>query len=163
MPFAGDLFRAKIYLLPLNPGFRPLDYKAEEDDHYRRALIATRKQQLQTFEFPFVFLDPQLAWTGGFSWWFGKLGDVAREVAKQRYNGEVLPAVKLLSPNLAVLQAFPYHSKSFGAGGVIQKLPSFIAAKEFVNSRLVPRAESGKILSPGLRGGRAIVERLMNS
>ncbi|MGH6824790.1 hypothetical protein [Methyloceanibacter sp.] len=140
----GDLERAEIYVLMLNPGFKPLDYKAESDNRFRQALVATLRQELEAQEFPFVCLDPQFAWTGGFSYWFGKLGDVVREIAKRRFNNKPRCALRFLATKLAVMQAFPYRSESFGAGGVVQKLPSFLKAKNFVHSSLAT-ANGGKI------------------
>ncbi len=58
----------------MNPGPGPHDYYGEyEVPKYRAALLANLKQGPPT---PFLFLDPQFAWHGGFDWWQEKLAKV---------------------------------------------------------------------------------------
>src|SRR5690349_12438055 len=74
IPFLGDLQRASIYVLGLNPGVGPLDYYAEyKIPKYQKALLTNLKQAFGPNRLPFLFLDPQFAWHGGFDYWHGKL------------------------------------------------------------------------------------------
>jgi hypothetical protein len=64
-PFIGNLQRASIYVLSLNPGLDPTDYFGEyEVQEYRNALLANLKQQFHKTVPPFIFLDPRYGWHG---------------------------------------------------------------------------------------------------
>jgi hypothetical protein len=91
-PFLGDLRRASIYILLLNPGLGPTDYYGEyEVPSYRKALQANLKQRVDKDSVPFLFLDPPFAWHGGFGWWHAKLGSVILRfelIARRRVSGQ---------------------------------------------------------------------------
>ncbi len=73
LPFCGDLRRASIYVLMLNPGLGPNDYYGEyEVPEYRNALLSTLSQACSVERTPFLFLDPRFSWHGGFGWWHGQ-------------------------------------------------------------------------------------------
>jgi hypothetical protein len=79
-PFCGDLQRASVYVLSLNPGLAPGDYYGEyEVPAFRKALVNNLKQE-SLGSIPFFFLDPQYAWHGGFRWWHGKLEGLIKKL-----------------------------------------------------------------------------------
>lgn len=143
-PYGGDLAKADIFILLLNPGFGFADYHAE----YKSAVFRARaegnlKQDFDGVEFPFLWLDPEFCWHGGFAWWEKKLRKTITRIAEARFNGRYLDALKNLSRRLAQIELVPYHSPSFGAHGLIKKLESSKKAKAFVRSSLIPAALAG--------------------
>jgi len=110
-PYSGDLRRARIFLLLLNPGFSdPLDLYAElENQSYRAKKIRTLRQHVKSAAFPFKSLDPSNCWTGGYRWWQGKFREVIGAVAK-RMDCSYYQASKLVSERIAAVQLIPYHS-----------------------------------------------------
>lgn len=127
-PYHGDLDNAEILLLLINPGLSACDYHAE--DHYpafREDLIASIRQERRSH----VFLDPKWAWTSGFVWWEGKLRDVARVIASERFNGHYGRALADLARRVASIELVPYHSFNFGNS---KKLASADTARRFVAS-----------------------------
>lgn len=66
VPYLGDITRASIFLLMLNPGFSPGDYFAEYSvSDCRAALIRSLRQEFLPDEHPFFFLDPKFSWHPG--------------------------------------------------------------------------------------------------
>lgn len=59
VPYAGDLARAEIFLLQLNPGFSLSDYHELRAPSFKRRLERNLRQELDGEEFPFLFLDPE--------------------------------------------------------------------------------------------------------
>ena len=58
-PFAGDIGRAKVIVLLLNPGPEPDDYFGEHKvPGFRDRLICNLRQDFSRTECPFVYLDP---------------------------------------------------------------------------------------------------------
>ncbi len=83
VPYSGDLRTAEIVVLLLNPGFTLADYWGEfEIPKLRQRLVATLQQSTAKSEFPFMWLDPEFCWHGGFIWWEKKLRDVVRVIAQ---------------------------------------------------------------------------------
>lgn len=188
MPFVGDLTRASVYILLLNPGQGPHDYFGEyEVPAYREALIANLRQERGSF----LFLDPQFSWHGGFDYWHGKLAGLIAELASH-WNTSFAEARSRLAGELTCIELIPYHSPSFRDPGNWRRLlPSALLARSFVRDHVVPRAHTGKAvvvvarqgqvwdlprhdniiryegaesraahLTPKSRGGRAILEHL---
>lgn len=144
-PYAGDLRKAEIFVLLLNPGLGYTDYWGESRmKSFRRRLENNLRQDLEGMEFPFLWLDPEFCWHGGFVWWEKKLRDVIREIAKERFNGSHIDAMRDLSKRIASLELLPYHSFSFGAHKLIQQLPSVKVMQEFVGERLALEAKLQK-------------------
>jgi hypothetical protein len=162
VPYVGDLERADVFLLTLNPGCEVSDYYAEYCvPEFRRRLKATLRQELARVSSPFWCLDPELCWHGGYRYWEGKLRQVALEIATEKFNGCYLDALKELSRRVAVLQLVPYHSRSFGS---VKDLASTREAQHFAKE-LANRAREGRatmiVLRAReqwrLRGGRNVV------
>jgi hypothetical protein len=162
-PFGGDLNRAKIFILMLNPGFAFADY--HKDKLSQRWKKRTLHQKLSRAEFPFTALNPELCYRPGFIWWEKKLRQVLKRIAKERFNGSYFEAMRSLSKNLAVIELVPYHSASFKGSKIIRELPSVEVAKQFVHDVLLPHARRGKATvivtrkakEWGLKEGRNVV------
>ncbi len=147
VPFVGDVRRASVYILMLNPGFGPSDYFGEfEVPAYREALLANLKQQQTEGTVPFFCLDPQFAWSGGFRYWNGKLQGVIGELAG-RWDCSYARAREKLGSRLAAIELFPYHSSTFKDGDRwLKRLPSVQMAREFVDEVVMPRVRSGEAI-----------------
>jgi hypothetical protein len=142
IPYDGDILRAKIYILTLNPGFGPHDYYAESyDTAFRKAKIQQLRQQLMDETFPFFGLNPLFSWLGGYRYWTTRLGDIIDKVSEQR-NVPYIEALSMLSKSIACLEYIPYHSKIFGLKkAVVNKMRSPKLMKEFVDNYVVPRVK----------------------
>jgi hypothetical protein len=145
VPYVGDLSRAKIVILLLNPGFSYADYWAETKmPAFRKRLEDNLQQSFKGVEFPFFGLDPQFCFHGGFVWWEKKLRDVTTAIAKKKFKGRYLDALRYLSGKLACVELVPYHSSSFRAHALIDQLPSVKMVQKFVRESLVPDADAGR-------------------
>ena len=110
VPYAGDLEKAKVIVLLLNPGFNYSDYWAESKAlKFRERLKRNLDQDFDGVKFPFMFLDPQFCWSSGFQWWEGKLRDVISKIAETK-SKSYFEALRFLSKHLACIELFPYHS-----------------------------------------------------
>lgn len=147
IPFLGDLLHASVYILLLNPGFAPDDYYAEEHSpEYRRALIRNLRQEHGDAAYPFISLDPRFSWHAGFTYWHGRLGGIASELARKRDLSHQA-ALSELARATCALELLPYHSASFGLpDGLLDRLASVRLIQQFVHDVLVPRARVGKAL-----------------
>ena len=146
-PFFGDVRNASIYVLLLNPGIGPSDYYGEyEVPEYREALLANLKQHPRSGTTPFLFLDPQFAWHGGFGWWQGKLAKVMQRLASTR-GISFAEAGSRLGSIVASIELFPYHSSSFqDAGGWLRRVRSVQLARAFVAEFVLPRVQRGEAI-----------------
>jgi hypothetical protein len=144
-PFFGDVRRASIYVLLLNPGLSPTDYYGEyEVPNYRAALFANLRQQRRSGIVPFLFLDPQFAWHRGFDWWHRKLGKVIQRLAFA-WEVSFAEAPASIGSTFASIELLPYHSSKFNnTGGLLQKLQSVDLARSFVREFVFPRVERGE-------------------
>lgn len=179
-PYHGDLENAEAIILLKNPGFHASDYIAEEGfPEFRKSIVKTIRQRMGSH----MFLDPNWAWTSGFTWWESKLRKVGRCIADHKFNGDYPKALACLSRRVACLELVPYHSVSFGTSRKLTQIPSANAARRFAQQAsedrkvIVPRAVKdwdigcGKhvitydanqarsaSLGPDSLGGRAILE-----
>lgn len=145
-PFGGDVMHASVYVLLLNPGLGPHDYYGEEVPEYREALLATLRQDFSPDRFPFMFLDPQFAWHGGFGWWHGKFAKLIKRMAID--GGETFADARArLAHAIASIELFPYHSAAFRErAGWLHRLESVKLAKQFVSSYVLPRVQRGEAI-----------------
>jgi hypothetical protein len=144
-PYCGDLSRADIFILLLNPGFSYTDYYGESRvPTFRQRLMTTLKQEFGDTEFPFIWLDPEFCWHGGFVWWETKLRDVLSIIAERKFDGSYIDAVRDLSKRLASIELVPYHSRSFGAHSLLTQLPSVETSRLFARDVLAPNASAGR-------------------
>jgi hypothetical protein len=127
VPYLGNLKRAKIILLCLNPGYnRNLDKKAHEDKYYYQENLKSLNFESHT---PFYCLDPRFDYSGGYRWWVRLLKPLIREFG-----------LKTLSEKLMCLQYLGYHSKTF------RKPPCILPSQNFTFCLLKKAMKSKKII-----------------
>ena len=141
VPFMGDMLNASIYVLMLNPGLGPGDYFEYKVPSFRQALLANLRQERITGVMPFVYLDPQFAWHGGFGYWHQKLKGVIEAVAASR-RISLAEARSALGTKLAVVQLVPYHSAIFANQKALHQLSSVRLAKDFVRQTVAKRVRA---------------------
>jgi hypothetical protein len=144
VPYRGNLSKADIFIIMLNPGLGLSDYQTEEDKEQNEQVRLILRQEFAKVEYPFLALNPEYAWTGGFQWWERKLRQVITRIAIDYCENDYAAALRFLSQRLAMIEIFPYHSRTFNAGSLRSRLPSVQKATGFVRS-LLPRAEKGEI------------------
>jgi hypothetical protein len=149
-PYIGDLARARIVVLLLNPGFSPLDYKAEEDSKYLQAQKENLIQEFPIGRRRFFPLDARFAWTGAGEWWRKKLKPI---VEVFRENGVTLSeALDILSDNLVAIEYWPYHSRSNSLRAKnLDACNSHKIAAAFVHSYYLERSPESRPLIVVLR------------
>lgn len=109
-PFMGNLKAAKVVIVLLNPGLGPAEFHAEfEHPAFREVLLQNLQGELARSEFPFLFLDPTWAWTGGYSWWYSRLRRIIADFEKSL--GSRRAAQSFVAQNVASLELVPYHSQ----------------------------------------------------
>lgn len=125
VPYAGNLRRAVVLILLLNPGFAHNDYYTEycSSDFIER-LDQNMRQDFRGVEFPFLYLDPSYCWTSGFQWWERKLRKVIDELARRCFRSYYCHALRFAARRLASIELIPYHSNNFKEAGLINRLPS---------------------------------------
>jgi hypothetical protein len=141
-PFFGDLRKATVFILLLNPGLGPDDYYGEyEIKGFRHALLDTIRQKFPKNSLPFLFLNPQYAWHGGFNWWHSKLAGVISKLSRE-WGIPFSEARSRLGRSIAGIELIPYHSANFrDSGHWIQHLPSVQLAKAYIDNIVMPRVE----------------------
>ena len=148
VPYSGNILKAKIFILALNPGFSIRDYYEES---YCRKIIRRRKQRLKDInsekDFPWLSLNPEFAWTGGYEYWTKKLKPVIKKLM-ETHKVSYVDTLQLLSNKIAVLELVPYHSKSFGLPELkMDKLESVRLMRDFVKQDLLERSnKNGTII-----------------
>jgi hypothetical protein len=144
VPFVGNLQSAKVFILMLNPGFSEVDYYSETHcSDFRSALVDSLRQRIHPNDFPMISLNPRFAWTGGYRYWSAKLDKVLMAACKHR-RFSWTDALRFVSRNLACIELYPYHSRSFHLpASVKNSLLSAKLAKTYVHDVLVPKARSG--------------------
>lgn len=143
-PYNGNLAKAKIFFLMLNPGFLPGNYFFEQVPEFRAARIACLRQENAAHEFPFTSFDPRFAWHPGALYWTKKFKPVLEEL-NTKPGRSYAAALKILSQGIAYLQHIPYHSAS-GPKGLHGELRSTQLAKQYVHDVLIPRAQADDAL-----------------
>lgn len=146
-PFTGDLRKASIYVLLLNPGLGATDYYGEyEVKALREARLRNLRQDFPSDRLAFSNLDPQFAWHGGFQWWHGKLRTVIAALAERR-GATFAEARHAIGSRIASIELFPYRSASFNDQGKwLRNFPSVQLAREFVRDVVLPRVHRGKAI-----------------
>jgi hypothetical protein len=131
-PYYGNIKKAHICFLFLNPGFDPDDYDDESEEtengcNFRGVLIKAIKQE--EMDYPFYPLNPELKrskpdsklkntddprrdWTGARKYWESKLKSVIKYFKEKGLCEENIR--NLIQKEFCVIELFPYHSKEFG-------------------------------------------------
>jgi hypothetical protein len=145
-PYVGNLAKADVFILLLNAGFSPGDYFAEyEREDFKKALKQNLRQEFSGVECPFLFLDPRFCWRPGYQWWEKKLRRILQVVARKKFEGDYLRALRYVSRRIASIDLVPYHSRKFNAGQLAEMLNSAQAARAWVD-HLVRRARDRRIV-----------------
>ena len=148
VPYSGDLEKAKIFILMINPGLGDLDYVAEgRIPDYREALDQTRSQDQRILEsqFPMMFLNPQFSWTGGGKYWIQRLRTFITQ-QKEAQKCSMADALSHLSRRICCIEYLPYHSAKFNLSKKLQiSLKSTQLITEFVHNDIIPRAQQGDV------------------
>lgn len=147
IPYIGSLDQASVFILMLNPGLSPGDYFAETEYRtYRECLVRNIHQDQRDEQYPFLFLNPELAWHPGFEYWESKLRGVAQGLAYAR-GCTYQEALQALSEEIACLELIPYHSRNFGAPkSLITSLQSTNLILDYVHNVLLPRAYQDEVI-----------------
>ena len=147
IPYGGNLAKADIIILLLNPGLSHTDYYGEfSRPDYRKALQQNLYQDNANAEYPFIWLNPEFCWHEGFMWWERKLRPVLNLVAEKKFNGSYLQAMQAMSQRLGMVELVPYHSASAPSGRLVNGLPSAQVVRSHVQDTLLPEAQAGKKL-----------------
>jgi hypothetical protein len=135
VPFSGDLRKADIIVLQLNPIFSFSRYFVENNSSaYRQRLEANLKKNFSDIQYPFIGLDPSVCWHPAFEQWEGKLHKIITEIANARFSSSYICAMKSLSSRIAAVELVPYYSQSFSAKRLIKVLPSANAARRYAQN-----------------------------
>jgi hypothetical protein len=147
IPFLGNPDKAKVVILLQNPGLSPTDYYGEfKVAGFQERLLKNLRGELSNDEYPFLFLDPQLSWHGGYGWWQKQLRSVIEVMSKVRGMAYV-DARRELAQGIACIELMPYHSKSgFVSATFVANLPSANLARNYLQESLVPRAKNGEVV-----------------
>ncbi|HZV90194.1 MAG TPA: hypothetical protein VFF95_21770 [Candidatus Binatus sp.] len=145
VPYAGDLEKADVFILLLNPSLAPSDYYGEyEHQAFRRALQQSLEQDFRDVEYPFLYLNPLFCWHHAYRWWEAKLRDIVQAVAEEQHRGSYLAALKAVSRRVVAIDLVPYHSAHFSGGSRMINLPSAEAARDWVHRCPAVRAKEGE-------------------
>jgi len=151
LPFVGDVTRAKVYFLLLNPGLSATDYYAEyECSNFRQRLLTNLKQDFRRTDYPFFPLDPDCSWHSGNAFWQGKLKHILLQLSER--SGRTHAQVReFLAHNICAIEMLPYHSVRLDIQPhVLQQFESVKLARACV-SELVAQAQAGRCLLVAMR------------
>lgn len=99
-PYMGNPETSQIFLLSLNPGFKPWDLEAQKHD---KLYIAEKRKSLSfRSDYPWYLLDDRFEGYPGYKWWFNKLRMMIELFDKDRVTEKVM-----------CLQFIPYQSPKF--------------------------------------------------
>ena len=142
-PFVGDVARAPVVVLLLNPGFSPLDYYAQESS---AEFNDSRWNTLKGVEKRHLGLDSRLPWCGAFRYWIRKFRGCIAEFSRQT-DYDLNRSLLHFAENIAALELVPYASPHFNLPRRIQEnLHSVRLAREFVREELAVEAAKGSRL-----------------
>lgn len=164
-PYEGNLTKARVFVLMLNPGYKTDCYL---EDHTDPVCRASKLDNLAQRIDLLPGLDPRLIRSGAYRYWRKVFAPIIDSAARKA-NVPLTEAAQMVARNVAVIQFCPYHSVS-DPGRWVCKLPSSQAALHFVHSVLVPRAKQGEasVIVPrgatrwGLQDGKHVLVRQSN-
>ncbi|MHA1714332.1 MAG: hypothetical protein ACTSXP_01700, partial [Promethearchaeota archaeon] len=116
VPYFGSLKNASVFIVALNPGIVFLDYFMEYDDIYsgifvERLELAISQEFPKNYDYPFIYLDPDLCFHPGYSYWMKIFGNIIEKISSDNKDMNRSDAIKFLAQNIAVLELIPYHSQ----------------------------------------------------
>ncbi len=111
-PFVGDVEHAKVILLNGNPFFDESDIEYPLRQEFEKR--AQANWQNRHDQFPFYYFDPRFSTSGGARYWIKRFRAVTN-----------LTSADEVARNVAVIESFPYKSKSNPKeNSWLRKLPS---------------------------------------
>jgi len=140
-PFHGRVEDARIYVLMLNPGYKPRDYTWESGKTgYRDSLVEGYSGRT-----PMLFLNPTYAEHPGYRWWWVKSGlrHIVQRLARSRAIAAA-EAQREVALKLAAVELLPYHSRRFRHRELLGELRSVVLARQFIHEYVLPRAHQGE-------------------
>jgi len=157
IPFLGNIKKAKVYVLSLNPGLTPVDYYAETyDNKIKKERKRELRQQKFNTDYPFHFLNPEYSWSSRY--WHSRFSKIVEELSGQlssRQKIAYIRALKRVSQRITCLELVPYHSKSFHLSRkVIEELQSVKLMRAFVNQYVYRKAVKGDAIIVVMRGDK---------
>jgi len=141
-PYMGDLRKASIFILMLNPGFNAKHHFAEANPNFRKALVKNLYQRNLNKEFPFMSLNPQFAWHSDY--WTSRFQKILEKLIEKK-NITYREALSVIANKVACLQYVPYHSKS-GLPGGLPTLASTEKVLQHVHKVILPKVKKDKAL-----------------
>lgn len=139
LPWLGDLERASVFILLLNPGLDPSDYFGEYKVPGLREALVENLRSSPDRQYPLLWLDPKHSWHSGARYFRGKLNWLVEEFVQQGAKS-YLEALQFVASQVCCLQLVPYHSVSFGlTDNVVSRLKSSALARRFVREHLAAR------------------------
>lgn len=152
LPYFGNLRKARVFLLTLNPGFSNSDMHAESSNTgLKDDLVNNLHQKDLDPAYPAIFLNPKYCWHGGYEYWSKRFSDLIEFFQGSR-SCSFRHSLAFIAQNIAILEAAPYHSTSFNiSNNAINQLASSKAIHQFVQQELLPRALDEEILLIVLR------------
>ena len=150
IPFMGDLARASIYFLMINPGYRdssPLEFEVEQRSDWRKARLANLKQ-FASMEYPFLCLDPRFEGLPGHVYWESRLRWLIQ--AFERKGAHRDEALMRTANVFCSLELIPYFTRrapsGLLSGNAEDRLPSTNLMLDFVRRDLLARAQENNAL-----------------
>ena len=164
-PFIGDIKNAKIIICSLNPGYSDEDCYIEDEKlakekgykYYGKELLSQVNPEAENKTLFWLTEKPDEVknLSGGAKWWRKKLNQNSKKASlvyyiAQKYNNKnpedkIEAVFEWLSNNMAAIELFPYHSKSFKES-LLKECESTKIIKEYVHKVLIPEAKEGKRL-----------------
>ena len=135
-PYVGDIRNAGIVLCLLNPGVDLGDYISERPGtEFRHRKIANLRQEGIDSRYPFFEIDPDLAGSGAFRWWWPRLRKVVEAMVADRHYYD--DAVAIVAREVCSVELVPYHSGTAPPGyeKLVRCLRSSRLAVEAVRER----------------------------
>ena len=149
-PYIGNLKTARLILLSLNPGFSHGEYVYDKNKRFKQVLCSNIKQELGGHDFPFIFLNPGLAWHSGFSYWVKHLQGLIQAIREEEVAGSFYEALMFLAQRIACIELYPYHSRKSPSLNYLNLASSQLAIN-LVHQVLAPRIASKQCVVLALR------------
>jgi hypothetical protein len=147
VPYLGNLKKADIFILLLNPVVGYSDYGTDACPEFQKALEKNIRQDFEAGEGRCLALDTQFWWSSWFSWYERTLRRTISEYA-EKTEKSYRQSLEGLADRLAIIELVPYYSSSQSSGKVtnklVRELRSAQAAKEAARE-LVQRAARGEV------------------
>ncbi|MBS0178607.1 MAG: hypothetical protein JSR20_07570 [Nitrospira sp.] len=149
-PYIGNLEKARLILLGLNPGCNSGEYYYDRNENFRNALVGNIRLEWEQGGFPFIFLNPEFAWHSGFAYWTKHLKGLIETVQRMNRLFTYTDTLKYVSQRIACIELIPYHSiKSPSLRNL--RLQSTDMAIEYLRGVLKARVSQDKCFLLALR------------